>query len=86
MKAHTNPNALTEHSHVLQRLQTPATPQRFISMALCVAGQIKGWFSAKRVQYSEATPKKHKTCNKNVIDNSQIYQDLTVHAQEKAEA
>lgn len=54
---HTHTHRLTEHGHVLQRLETPTAPQCFISMSACVTPQIKGWFSAKWIQDSKATPR-----------------------------
>lgn len=53
----TDVHKLTEHGHVLQGLQTPAAPQCCISMAACVTPRVEGWFCAKRVQDSEATPR-----------------------------
>lgn len=38
---------LTEHGHILQRLETPAAPQGFIAMNMCITRQVKGWFCAE---------------------------------------
>lgn len=47
---------LTEHCHVLQRLQGPAPPQSFISMAACVSVQVEDRLRTKGVQDPEAAP------------------------------
>lgn len=47
---------LTEHCHVLQRLQGPAPPQSFISMAACVSVQVEDRLCTKGVQDPEAAP------------------------------
>lgn len=49
-------HTLTEHGHVLQWLETPAAPQGVKPSTVCVAPQVKGGFSAKGVQDSEAAP------------------------------
>lgn len=47
---------LTEHRHVLQRLQGPAPPQSFISMAACVSVQVEDRLRTEGVQDPKAAP------------------------------